>query len=66
MLNTIRAVVRNGRIELLEPVSLPNGSHVLVTILDDEEQTFWQKASEKSLQTIWDNNEDDVYAELLA
>ena len=66
MLNTIRAVVRNGRIELLEPVSLPNGSHVLVTILDDEEQTFWQKASERSLQTIWDNNEDDVYAELLA
>ena len=66
MLNTIRAVVRNGRIELLEPVSLPNGSHVLVTILNDEEQTFWQKVSEISLQTIWDNNEDDVYAELLS
>lgn len=66
MLNTIRAVVRDGRIELLEPVSLPNGLHVLVTILNDEDQTFWQKVSERSLQTIWDNNEDDVYAELLA
>ncbi|MBP8002680.1 MAG: hypothetical protein KA314_10705 [Chloroflexi bacterium] len=32
--------------------------------LNDEEQTFWQKASESSLQTIWDNDEDDIYARL--
>ena len=26
---------------------------------------FWLKASEPSLDAIWDNSEDDVYAELL-
>lgn len=26
---------------------------------------FWLKASEQSLNLIWDNLEDDVYAELL-
>ncbi len=26
---------------------------------------FWLKASEPSLNAIWDNCEDDVYAELL-
>lgn len=30
---------------------------------DDDE--FWLKASELSLNLIWDNPEDDVYAELL-
>jgi hypothetical protein len=66
MLSTVHAVVRDGKIELLEPVSLPDGAHVLVTILTDEDQTFWQHASESSLMRIWDNAEDDVYAELLA
>ena len=26
---------------------------------------FWLKASQPSLDAIWDNSEDDVYAELL-
>ena len=26
---------------------------------------FWLKASEPSLNAIWDNSEDDIYAELL-
>jgi hypothetical protein len=26
---------------------------------------FWLKASELSLDSIWDNSEDDIYAELL-
>lgn len=26
---------------------------------------FWLKASESSLDPIWDNSEDDIYAELL-
>ena len=66
MLSTIRAVVRDGKIELLEQVSLPDGAHVLVTVLSEEEQSFWQQASESALKRIWDNPEDDIYAELLA
>lgn len=66
MLNTIRAVVRDGKIELLESIVLPEGSQVLVTVLTDEDHAFWQEASEQSLRQVWDNSEDDVYAELLA
>ena len=65
MLNTISAVVREGKIELLERVELPEGSRLLVTVLPDDEATFWSAASEASLNRIWDNPEDDVYAGLL-
>ncbi|HUQ32606.1 MAG TPA: antitoxin AF2212-like protein [Pyrinomonadaceae bacterium] len=64
MLNTIRAIVREGKIELLEKVEIPEGTEVLVTPLVDEPD-FWLSASESSLAAIWDNSEDDVYAELL-
>jgi len=63
MLNTIRAVVREGKIELLEDVEIPEGTEVLVTPLMETE--FWLKASESSLNSVWDNPEDDVYASLL-
>lgn len=65
MLSTIRAVIRDGKIELLEPVSLPEGAHLLVTILGEDDRAFWQAASEPALKQVWDNPEDDVYAEHL-
>ena len=65
MLHTIHAIVRNGKIELLEPVTLPDGAQVLVTILAEDESAFWQAASASSLQQIWENTEDDIYAQLL-
>lgn len=65
MLKTVHAVVRDGKIELLEPVALPDGAHVLVTVLTDEDQAFWQGASQTALDRVWDNPEDDIYAELL-
>jgi hypothetical protein len=64
VLNTIRAVVREGKIELLEKMEIPEGTEVLVTPLIDESD-FWLNASESSLDSVWDNSEDDVYAELL-
>jgi hypothetical protein len=64
MLNTIRAVVREGKIELLEKVEIPEGTELLVTPLINEPE-FWLKASESSVDSVWDNSEDDVYAELL-
>jgi hypothetical protein len=65
MLSTVRAVVREGKIELLERVDLPEGSKLLVTVLPDAEARFWLNASQMSLDEIWDNPEDDVYADLL-
>lgn len=67
MLNTIRAVVRdNKRIELLETCEVPEGTEVLVTILSGSDETFWLKSSESSLKKVWDNQEDDVYEQLLS
>ena len=63
-MQNIRAIVREGKIELLEKVELPEGTEVLITPLP-EESAFWLNASESSLDLVWDNTEDDVYAELL-
>ena len=64
MLNTIRAVVREGKIELLEKVDIPEGTEVLVTILAADAQ-FWLGASQPSLAAVWDNPEDDIYEQVL-
>ncbi len=64
MMNTVRAIVKEGKIELLEKIDIPEGTEVLVTILSDEMQ-FWLGASAASLDTVWDNHEDDVYEQLL-
>jgi hypothetical protein len=65
MLNTVWAVVREGRIEPLGEIDVPEGTWALVTLLVEEEADFWQAASSASLDEVWDNAEDDVYAELL-
>lgn len=66
MLNTLWAVVKKDKIELLEKANIPEGTKVLITVLpDDNESQFWLKTSRISLDAIWNNSEDDVYAELL-
>ncbi|NJN91970.1 MAG: hypothetical protein HC878_17455 [Leptolyngbyaceae cyanobacterium SL_5_14] len=65
MLKTLWATVRQGKIELLESAELPEGVRVLVTVLPDDEAEFWLSTSQTSLDSIWDNAEDDVYAQLL-
>ena len=64
MMNTVKAIVREGKIELLEQVDIPEGTEVLVTILSDDAE-FWLRAGESSLASVWDNEEDDVYGQLL-
>lgn len=65
MLETVWAVVHNGKVETAEAVDAPDGTRALVTFLVEHENDFWQAASSESLNEIWDNEEDDVYAELL-
>ena len=64
-MQTLRATIHQGQIELLDSIELPEGAKVLVTLLPDEETEFWQQTSQNTLDTIWDNPEDEVYAELL-
>ena len=65
MMQTLWAVIHDGKIELSEPADLPEGAKVLVTLLPEDESRFWTEASQKSLAAIWDNAEDDAYAQLL-
>lgn len=65
MLKTLWATIRQGKIELLESTELAEGTRVLVTLLPDDEAEFWLATSQISLDAVWDNNEDDVYAQLL-
>jgi hypothetical protein len=65
MLQTLWATIRQEKIELLESTQLPEGARVLVTLLPDNETEFWLQASQGSLGAVWDNTEDDVYAQLL-
>ncbi|HEY0739420.1 MAG TPA: hypothetical protein VGD69_31140 [Herpetosiphonaceae bacterium] len=65
MLTTVWAVVHEGKVELLEQLDLPEGTKVLVTLLPDDEQDFWIGASQASLDAVWNNSEDDIYAQLL-
>ena len=65
MVSTIWAIVHEGRIEPLDKITAPEGTRVLVTLLIEDETDFWQGASTSSLDEVWDNAEDDRYAELL-
>jgi hypothetical protein len=66
MLKTLWATVQKGKIELLETSELVEGTKVLVTVLsDDYESEFWLRASQTSLDAVWNNTEDDIYAQLL-
>jgi len=66
MLKTLWAVVRKEKIELLEKENIPEGTRVLITILpESEESKFWLNTSQISLDTVWNNTADDVYAHLL-
>ncbi|HEX8632944.1 MAG TPA: hypothetical protein VF703_02190 [Pyrinomonadaceae bacterium] len=65
MMNTVWAIVREGRIEPLEDIEVPEGTRVLVTLLPEDDSLFWLAAGQPSIDAVWDNEEDDVYAELL-
>jgi len=53
-------------IEPLEGVTFPEGAKVIVTLLTEEDEPqFWLSASETSLAEVWENDEDNIYAELL-
>ena len=66
MTTTVEAIYDQGRLLLPKPLSLPDKSHVRVTIESDMEREAWLKFSETSLLKTWDNDADDVFNELLA
>lgn len=65
MMKTFWGTVKQGKIELLESADLVEGTQVLVTLIPNDGSEFWLQASQVSLDQVWDNSEDDIYAELL-
>ena len=65
MTTTVNAIYEHGKLLLPEPLSLPEKSHVRVTIESDTERENWLKLSEEALIKTWGNNADDVFNELL-
>ena len=65
MYQTLSAEVKNGRIKLLDKAKIPEGTRVLVTIMQEDETLFWRNASQTSLENIWANEDDDVYKKLV-
>jgi predicted DNA-binding antitoxin AbrB/MazE fold protein len=66
MTTTVDAIYENGVLVLNGPLSLPEKSHVRVTIESpDVEREAWLKLSEDSLAKVWNNDADDVFNELL-
>lgn len=66
MTTTLEAIYENGKLLLPGPLSLPEKSHVRVTIeTTDTEREAWLKLSEDALKRVWENDADDVFNELL-
>ncbi|CAN5783482.1 hypothetical protein BH23GEM3_BH23GEM3_13470 [soil metagenome] len=65
MMTTVQGVVRDGKITIVENVEMPEGAHVLVTLLPDDDRMFWTQVTEQAFAKIWDNPEDDAHGELL-
>ena len=65
MTMTVEAIYEHGKLLLPKPLSLPEKSHVRVTIESDTEREAWLKLSEETLMKTWDNDADDVFNELL-
>jgi predicted DNA-binding antitoxin AbrB/MazE fold protein len=65
MITTVDAIYEDGKLVLQQPLSLPEHAHVRVTIDSDSDREAWLKLSEESLKSVWDNDADDIYNDLL-
>jgi predicted DNA-binding antitoxin AbrB/MazE fold protein len=68
MTTAIDAIYEDGLLRPLQPLSLPEHTHVRLsveTLSDDPERAAWLAQSERRLRQVWDNDDDDVFNELL-
>jgi len=69
MSGAVDAIYQNGLLQLLAPLPLPEHTRVRVAVelvSDDPERSEWLAQSQSQLETVWDNDADDVFNELLA
>lgn len=69
MTTAVEAIYEDGLLRPLQPLHLPEHTRVMVSVetLDhDTERAAWLAQSERRLREVWDNDDDDVFNELLA
>ena len=69
MTTDVEAVYENGWLRPLQPLLLPEHTRVRLsveTLGEDVERTAWLAQSERRLLEVWDNDDADVFNELLA
>jgi hypothetical protein len=64
MLSTVWGVVREGQIELLEDIDLPEGSKVLVTLMEDDDSAFWWQDGQVTLDADGHEPKDGAEGQL--
>jgi hypothetical protein len=65
-MESIPGIVQDKKVVLLEEIDIPDGTRVIVTVPSEEKSApFWEAASAGTLDRIWNNEEDDIYADLL-
>jgi hypothetical protein len=55
----LSAVVKNGKIEALEPFTLPEGTQLLITVASDEEADVWANLALQELNRAYRDDEPE-------
>jgi hypothetical protein len=65
-MESIPGIVQDNKVVLSEEIHIPDGTRVIVTVPSNvKPASFWEAASAGTLDRIWNNEEDDIYADLL-
>jgi predicted DNA-binding antitoxin AbrB/MazE fold protein len=68
MTTAVEAIYEDGLLRLLQPLALPEHTHVRVSVEPvpgDPDRAAWLAESGRRLREVWDNDADDVFNELL-
>ncbi len=61
MVQTIQTKFKDGQIIINNDIDIPNDSPILVSYINNIDKELNLKATEISLDKIWNNQEDDIY-----
>jgi len=65
MIKTIKTRYKKGRVLMDKDINIPDDSVIYISYVNNEENNFYLSASQTALDKIWDNEEDDIYENLL-
>ena len=57
----VRGTYRNGKVELDQPLDLPDGAPVEIEVRPTDDDEGWRELGMARLEEEWDNPQDAVY-----